>query len=112
MHETALVESMINIVEQQLKANNLKRLTLLKLLVGDMSGAIPDALRFAFMATVAETVHKDAVLEIETIPAEAECRFCGEKFSYQPGMNCPKCEGIAPKLIKGEELLIEYLEAE
>lgn len=112
MHETALVESIMNIVDEQLKANNLKRLTSLKLVVGEMSGAIPDALRFAFMANVADTIHKDAVLEIETIPAFAKCRFCGAEFAYQPGIPCPQCEGIAPKILKGEELFIDYLDAE
>lgn len=112
MHESALIASILSIVDEKLQQNNLERLTSIKLLVGEYSGAIPDALRFAFIAAVADTVHKDATLEIEEIPAEAECRFCKAVFKYEAGMTCPECEGIAPKLIKGDELRIEYLDAE
>lgn len=112
MHETALIHGVMEIVDQKLIEHNLKRLTSIKLLVGEMSGAVPDALRFAFLANIFDTIHKDAVMEIEEIPAFAQCRFCNTEFSYEAGMLCPECGGIAPKVIKGEELLIDYLDAE
>lgn len=112
MHETALVDGIMKIVAEQLVENNLHRLTKIKLFVGEYSGAVPDALRFAFEATVAGSIHEKAEMEIEEIPAEAKCRFCGAVFTYEAGMTCPECEGIAPKIVKGNELLIDYIEAD
>ena len=112
MHEMALVDGIMKIAIEQLEKNNLKRLTKIKLFVGEYSGAVPDALKFAFMATVAGSIHENAVMEIDEISGQAQCRFCGAEFSYEAGMACPECEGIAPKITKGDELLIDYLEAE
>lgn len=112
MHETALVSGIMKIVVEQLAKNNLKRLTKVKLIVGEYSGAVPDALSFAFMATVAGSIHEKAEMEIEEISAQAQCRFCEAVFTYEAGMTCPECGGIAPKIVKGNELYIDYIEAD
>jgi len=113
MHETALVEGVFQIAAEQLKLNNLNRLISIKLLIGEQSGAVPEALSFAFQAMAEYYGHQGAALEIEEIAAEAECRFCGTVFRYgQIGMACPRCGGLAPKLVKGEELMVESIIAE
>jgi len=112
MHETALMQGVLDIVTEKLLENKLTRLKKIKLVVGEMSGAIPDALRFAFEASIAGTNYPEAELEIEEVRAEAECRLCKATFPYEPGMSCPECDGFAPRLIKGEELFIEYIDAE
>ncbi len=112
MHETALVSGIMSIAREQLQVHQLQKLVAVRLKVGEFSGAIPDALRLAFEAMVADTEHHGARLEIEEIPGWAQCRFCQVEFSYQVGMECPHCGGLAPKLVKGEELLIESIEAE
>lgn len=112
MHETALVSGIMKIAFEQLENHRLNRLVAIKLKVGEFSGAFPDALRFAFEAMVAETEHSGARLEIEEIPGRGLCRFCQAEFSYTPGMECPRCGGLAPKLVQGEEMLLESIEAE
>ncbi|MDN5293900.1 MAG: hydrogenase nickel incorporation protein HypA/HybF [Eubacteriales bacterium] len=112
MHETALVASILELVEQHLRQHQLQKLKKIKLLVGTMSGASPEALQFAFAAAVVSTPHQEAELEIEEVAAEAECSLCGEKFPYQPGTGCPRCHSYFVRLTRGEELLVEYIEAE
>jgi len=112
MHELALVEGIMEIVGSKLEEHNLSRLTYIKLKVGQYSGAFPEALRFAFESIIADTVHREAVMDIENIIAKAECKICGKVFLYQVGLACPHCGGISSRLIEGEELLIDFIEAE
>lgn len=112
MHEIALVEGIMEIVRSKLEEHNLSRLTYIKLKVGQYSGAFPEALRFAFESLIADTIHQKAVLDIDDISAKAECHICGKVFLYQVGLACPQCGGFSSRLIEGEELLIDFIEAE
>ena len=50
MHEATLVRQIYRIAEQSLEGRKVKRVAAVKISVGEMSGALPDALEFAFHA--------------------------------------------------------------
>lgn len=112
MHEFAMVEGIMEIVRSKLEEHNLSRLTYIKLKVGQYSGVFPDALRFAFESSISDTIHREAVLDIEYISGTAECHICGRVFLYQVGLACPQCGGMSSRLTEGEEFLIDFIEAE
>ena len=52
MHELALAQGMLDIATEELSRHNCKRLTLLRVNVGAMSGVVPECLDFAFSSLV------------------------------------------------------------
>lgn len=119
MHEMSLVQSLLDIVRQEIRANDLTRLKAVKLRCGRLSGAVPDALHMAFTALTRDTDLDGARLDLEVLPVELECGQCGKKFSppdqgslaaFAP---CPVCgQEIGHRVMCGQDLSIEYIEAE
>ena len=78
MHEMALAESMLEIVEQTARGNGARRVTLVRLEIGALSHVEPEALRFCFDVVTRESLAEGARLDIETTPGEAWCMPCGD----------------------------------
>ncbi|WP_239407039.1 hydrogenase maturation nickel metallochaperone HypA/HybF [Desulfovibrio sp. An276] len=116
MHELALAQGMLDIATEELSRHNCKRLTLLRVNVGAMSGVVPECLDFAFSSLVQGTVHEGARLEIVKIPLKLKC-ICGEEFEADNGPfdlpACPKCgEVIGHRVLAGKEMQVDWIEGE
>ncbi len=112
MHEIGLIQTVMDEVSRVAEANGIERVTKVRLVVGRMNGAIPDALEFAFSVLSPETIFEGARLEIESVPVRLRCPHCGaesegEKLAYF----CPECGGRA-ELVAGQELYIDYFEGD
>ncbi len=107
MHEAGLMASVLEIIDESRRGNNLRRVSAITLQVGELNGALPDALQFAFDALRPEHPWLDpaCVLEIEAVEARLQCLDC----RYQgPGdsMICPVCQSGLTRLVQGEEFEI------
>ena len=116
MHELALAQGMLDIATEELARHNCKRLTLLRVNVGAMSGVVPECLEFAFTSLVQGTVHEGARLEIVKIPLKLKC-VCGAEFEADNGPYdlpaCPKCgEVFGHRVLAGKELQVDWIEGE
>ncbi len=116
MHEMSLMESTLEMVRELAGEQQMAKVTEVALRVGELSGAMPDALRFAFDALVkveAYSLFQHAVLTIENEEAAAECLSCGTR--YRPDRRillCPCCKLPTGKLVQGESLQVLYFEGE
>ncbi|MGD8191324.1 hydrogenase maturation nickel metallochaperone HypA [Brevibacillus ginsengisoli] len=116
MHEMSLMESTLTMVRDLASKEQMTRITEVCLGVGELSGAMPDALRFAFEAlTKVDTyaMFRGATLTIQWEEAVALCSNCGA--SYHPDRKillCPECSLPTGKLIQGENLQVLYFEGE
>jgi len=111
MHETALMYDILKTLEASARENNIKEITELKLVIGNITSILPDALRFAFESFRGNPpLADDAVLEIEERNPEAVCKKCGRVFVLETMTNfaCPDCGEYDIKINGGEELFIEY----
>ncbi|GAV25082.1 hypothetical protein ciss_10150 [Carboxydothermus islandicus] len=113
MHETALMESVLVILRESAKANGIQKVTKVKLKVGELTNALPEALELAFEAAKGDLLAQDAILEIEPVKAQILCRNC-QKISTIDWLNyyCSHCLSSNVKIIAGDELLIDYYEGE
>ena len=113
MHEMSLMGGVFEAIEATLAHHNVKKVTLIKLKIGKLTNAEPDALQMAFEAYGKGTVCEGAELQIELLPVKGKCRKCSEEFMI-PGLlfSCPKCQHFEIDIIQGEELLLESLEVE
>lgn len=113
MHEMAICESIVGILEEQAKAQRFARVKKVFLEVGRLSCVEPEALRFSFGAVTKETLAASAELVILDIEGQAWCLPCAKTVPiparYAP---CPTCGSYQLQVTGGEELRIKELEVE
>ena len=109
----SLMGGVFEVIEQTISQYDVKNVLKVKLKVGELTNAEPDALSMAFEAYSAGTACEGAELIIERVPLRAECKECRYEFTV-PSMIflCPNCKSTSIKIIQGEELLLESLEVE
>jgi len=113
MHELAIAQSLIGIIEQEALPYTGAKVTRVRVLIGKLSGVMPDALKFAFEAISVGGIAEGASLEIEEVPLRIRCHQCGEVLVVEdPFLTCPNCEGTDVEIVTGRELDIRSIEIE
>lgn len=117
MHELSIAESLLKIIGEEMEKHGVTRLTRVKIVCGQMSAIVPEALEMAFEVLTAGTPQEGAVIELEERPIRVRCRECGQEFSPSKEemylMPCPHCDTeLGHTLLSGKELYIEHIEAE
>ncbi|MDP4127199.1 MAG: hydrogenase maturation nickel metallochaperone HypA [Bacillota bacterium] len=113
MHEMSLMGGVFEVIEQTLTQHEVKRVLIVKLKVGELTNAEPDALEMAFEAYSKDTKCEGAELIVERVPVYGRCRNCQYEFSVKTMLFlCPNCRNTDIEVIQGEELLLESLEVE
>ena len=115
MHEVYIALGMVDQLTRIAHENNAKKITLIKLKIGKMSGIVTDSLKFAFDAIKLEhPLLLSAEILINEIPLIYKCNDCNKSFEtddiYFP--SCSDCKSYNLKLISGEEQDIENVELE
>ncbi|NCB51636.1 MAG: hydrogenase maturation nickel metallochaperone HypA [Clostridia bacterium] len=111
MHELAIAQNIIAIVDAEAKKQNFKKVVSIKLRVGELSGIVPECLFDFFPIAARETVAEGARLTTEVIPAKVRCLSCGYEGRAEMGC-CPSCGGPDIKLIAGREFFVDSIEVE
>jgi hydrogenase nickel incorporation protein HypA/HybF len=107
MHEMALAESMLEIVEKAARQHGASRVSAVRLEIGALSHVAVDALRFCFDAVTRGSLAEGATLDIESTPGEAWCMPCGERVPLaQVGDACPRCGGYQLTVTRGEDMRV------
>lgn len=120
LHEFGLMENLVDIVEQNARAHGLVRVTKVRIIVGKLTAAMPEALELAFQVlTQSRTGGSDhdinwerAVLEIEEREIRARCPQCQREFRADDlYLICSACNCPA-QVISGRELRVDYFEGD
>jgi hydrogenase nickel incorporation protein HypA/HybF len=108
-----MVANLFEILEEKAKEKNAKKIVLVKLQVGLLSGVVPELLRSAFDIYKKDTIADTAKLEIEEVPLKVECQDCKTKMIMDDYVFlCTKCGSVNVKTLSGTELLLERMELE
>ena len=111
MHEVSIMEEAVRMAVETARSAGSGRVLGLRLRVGTLSGAVPEALRFAFDVVCRDTLAAGASLEIETVPAACWCATCLAEFECADFINeCPRCHAPSNELRRGRELEITSVE--
>ena len=78
MHEMALAESILNIVEETARRQGATRVTEVRLEIGELANVEIEALQFGLEAALPGSLAEGAHVECLIIPAD-ECVFCSAK---------------------------------
>lgn len=112
MHEVGLMQNMLELIEKCSEEYRLKQIYRIVVRVGELSNVVPEALQFAFEASVHGTIAEKAEFIIETVPARARCIKCGHEFPADFMIpTCPEC-GQTAIITEGQELHLQSLEGD
>ncbi|MFB9267631.1 hydrogenase maturation nickel metallochaperone HypA [Bradyrhizobium erythrophlei] len=113
MHEMALCESVMEIVEEEARRRSFSKVRTVCLEIGALSHAAPEAIKFCFAAVAARTIADGAILEIVESPGVAWCMACSRSVEiaqrYEP---CPCCGSYQLQVTAGEEMRVKELEVD
>ena len=113
MHELALTEGIISIVNDEQKKQGFSRVLEISLRVGEFSGIIPACIREFFPLAAKGGPAENAVLVMETVPAEFECFDCGYHGAVdRKNACCPRCRSTAIRMTAGREFYVESIKVE
>lgn len=107
MHELALIESLVEAVDEQVEQG---RVTAVRLEVGTLVAVVPDAMHFCFDVCTRGTRLEGASLEIAELPGRARCRSCGAEVTLNTPLARCACGGIDLEVLAGHELRIKEVE--
>jgi hydrogenase nickel incorporation protein HypA/HybF len=108
MHEMALAESVLAIVERAARQHAASRVTSVRLEIGALSHVAPDALRFCFEAVQRASIAEGAALAIERTPGRAWCMPCGRDVALDRlGAPCPECGGYQLGVTRGDAMRVK-----
>lgn len=114
MHELSLIQSLLEMVDELGAEKGFQRISVLRLSMGRMSCADPQALRFAFDAESPGTRSEGAELVFDILPAVLYCFSCEkDEGMTSHELRCPACGGTQVILTGGtEELKLMEMEVD
>lgn len=113
MHEVSIMAEAVRMAVESAQTAGAQRVTRLRLRVGVLSGADPEALRFAWDVVCDNTIAAGSRLDIESVAAAGWCANCEAEFACTSLFNeCPRCHTVSKELRRGRELDIASVEVE
>jgi len=130
MHEWALAEAVVSTVSQIAIREGLRRVTEVRLKVGELQQIEIEILRFALSELKRSSLLEEAEFIIETEKAELRCRVCGHKWFFRKNevdedvaeaihfvpeiahayIRCPKCGSPDFEVVRGRGVWLESVE--
>jgi len=113
MHEMALAEGVLQILQDQAKAQDFATVKTVWLEIGELSHVSPEAISFCFDAVTRGTLAGGATLEIIRTPGKAWCHDCGEAVCVSSLIApCPTCGGHKLQVTEGEDMRVREVEVD
>lgn len=109
MHELALAQSVVETITERTGS---KRVLLVRLEIGGVSGVEVDAIRFCFDVVAAGTPVEGAELRIDRPSGQARCRACTTTFETNDLLATCPCGSLDVELISGDQLRIREVRVE
>ena len=113
MHEMALCEGVLQILEDNARKQGFRRVKSVRLEIGALSGVEVEAMRFGFDVVTKGTLAEGAGLQISEPPGEAWCMQCSRTVPVKQRFDaCPLCGSYQLQVTGGDQMRIKELEVE
>jgi len=80
------MQNVLQTVELSAEQHHICRINKVKLVIGQLTMALPDSLQFAFEALKPGTIFANASLVVEEQKARCQCRRCGRSLNWMSFM--------------------------
>jgi hydrogenase nickel incorporation protein HypA/HybF len=113
MHEMAMSESLVEIVEEECRKHGFAKVRIVRVELGVLGHVEADALRFCFDAVTRGTVAEGARLDIVPVAGAGFCLDCGETVPLSERFGaCPSCGAYHVQMTAGDDLRVTELEVD
>ena len=113
MHEASITESMLSLALEKARDAKACKITSINLVVGELSGVVPECVQFYFDVISKNTMAEGARLNFEIKPTQIKCRKCNNVFTpADHKWACPKCHEASVEIASGRECYMESIEVE
>ncbi|MCA9270556.1 MAG: hydrogenase maturation nickel metallochaperone HypA [Planctomycetales bacterium] len=108
MHEASLAQALLRQVEDLAQQHHGRRVTEVRVTVGEFSGVEPELLASAFERATPGSVAQGARLVMARASLRAKCSRCDHEFHVERfRFACPLCGAAETKVIDGEQLMLD-----
>lgn len=113
MHEMSLCEGVLQILEDQARAQNYNKVKTVWLEIGALAGVETSAMLFSYDVVTKGSLAEGSELKIIPLPATAWCMQCAENVEIEQRYDpCPRCNSYQLQTTGGDEMRIKELEVE
>ncbi len=113
MHELSVCQAMLAQVEEIADREGADSVATILVLIGPLSGVVPELLQQAFTLARAGTRADGAELITEPQPIRVRCLDCDAESDAAPNrLLCAACDSYRTQVISGDELLLAQVELE
>ena len=108
MHEFSLVNNILAAAFQVASEHGDLPIESVSVEVGALRQVVPEALQFAFVASVQDTLAEGATLDWIEVPTRIACSHCGTEFAPEDLFwVCSACKAPGGRVVHGEELVLK-----
>lgn len=113
MHELSVTQGILNIVIDQAKKHEVKKISKIRIKMGVLSDLLPESINYYFSIISKDSIAEGSVIEVEKLPLKVCCKDCGHVSEIDiKKFRCLSCSGQNLKIIQGNEFYIDSLEVE
>lgn len=114
MHELSIAYSLVETANAAAQKAGARKVTLVRLRLGLLSGIVKDSLLFGYDIATRGTLLEGSQLEITELPVVVHCNSCGRdvELPSTQSFRCPICNTPSAQVLQGKEIEIDSLEVE
>lgn len=113
MHESGLTEDLFTHTMQHAREANAQRVTRVRVIIGALSDATSESIRFYFDSLATGTIAEGADLDFDRAPGKAHCSACGNDVTIDELFTtCPNCGMYALQITSGNGVYLDRLEVQ
>lgn len=113
MHEMSLAEGVLQVLEDQARAQGFRRVKQVWLRIGELAGVDVDALTFCLDIVSQDTLADGAVFHVVREPGQGWCLACSQAVAVHCRYDgCPHCGSHQIQVTGGDEMQVGELEVE
>ena len=111
MHEFAVTEGLVEIVQTEARKAGGSRVDEVYITIGELSTFVDRSIEFYFSELARGTMAEGATLIFNKIEAKAYCDHCDLDFRPESAFfTCPKCMNPVFQMLQGQELYVDSIE--
>lgn len=111
MHEFAVTEGLLEIVQTEARKAGAERVEEVHVAIGELSTFVDRSIEFYFSELSRGTLAEGAELFFERLEARAWCDLCDLEFHPESSfITCPKCHSPVFTISQGQELFVDSIE--